>query len=661
MSNYPELKKGLLTFRELFIRGILHKSVVNGSAQFLYEMRNKQSWTEQEALKVYGIIRPYRTQLLSLGFNISVIPMIKKPKAFSQVKNSSRLIKERLIGYDKEGFVIYFPYDKLIFRAIQYIPESRYNKDKGYWQAPLSQLTAVKKFAETYNFKYTDKGRAMVNNISENLEASYRFDNIELDLPMKLKPYPFQYSGIDYSIKNKSVIIADEMGLGKTPEAIGTILGTDSFPCIVICPKSLRLNWQNEWHKFSDKKAIILTKENVKQFGRYFEHGLAHVAITNYEGARTIFTREINETRIKTGPNAGKIMQRVKMHGYEKIFKSVILDEAHEVRNNKTIRFKTIKPLMNGPEIRLALTGSPIVKSTSDLASILELIGRIEDFGGRYKFIRKYNKFKKNDYYKKEMPTNLKELNIKLRSLCFIRREKHQVAKDLPDKIRQIIKVDIDNRRDYDKAVNTFRSWMQENNYTPDRINSAMRAEILVKIGLLKQISAKGKLGAFSEFLDEVYNSGEKVVVFCWYKNTANFIKDNFKDVLLITGDVSDDEVERNKKLFQDEKSKYRIIVVTYRRGGVGHTLTAASKVAFIELGWTYKDQSQAEDRLHRIGAKNTVNAYYFIGENTIDEDIYEIIEQRRQMEKDATGGTTEIETKIGKRIANKILENDNN
>lgn len=659
--KYTELREGLKHFRLVFTKHLLPTNAIARDASFLKRVVDLNDWTQADAFRIYNIMKPYSNLLLRVGFDLKTIPSLNGKKTQKSTP-AYKLPRQKLIGYDKDAFVVYFPYEKALIFAIRRIEGAKWNQDRRYWNVPLAKLDELKLFAVQQNFKYTEKGKMMINSINDNFAASYKAEAVELDLPLKLKPYNFQSAGIDYGIKNKRIILADEMGLGKTPQAIGIVLSHDAFPCLVICPKSLRLNWQNEIHKFTDKKAIILTKSNIKFINRYSETNMGHFFITNFEGVKTLLVRDLKKTIITSGPNEGRTLTKVYLHGYEKLFKSGIIDEAHECRNHKTLRFKTIKPVMNAFTIRLALTGSPIVKGTSDLASLLELVGRIDDFGGYHKFIRNYNRMNsetvKSSQYGKMLPDKLKELNIKLRSICFIRREKFQVMKELPDKIRQVISVELDNQKEYNQALNAFRFWMDENNYTPEKIDNAMRAELLVKIGILKQLSAKGKLAAFKEFVTDVLDSGEKLVIFCWHKNIANFINENFQNVLMITGDVSDEQVEANKKLFQ-ENPDYPLLISTYKRGGVGHTLTAASKVAMIELGWTYKDQSQAEDRLHRIGQENAVNCYYFLGKNTIDEDIYRIIENRRIMEKEATGGKTEIKTNFYKELTKKLLSNE--
>lgn len=656
-NDFKELKQALEQFRELFVRKLLSPTVVNGTAPFLKTMRFKKDWPVSDALRVYNILKPYSLHLQKVGFDFKTVPEIKIgeiPRQAYYDRNS------RLVGCNQDGFIVKTPYSKEIVNALMEIDGAKWLTAHGYWAVPLSRNKEVEAFAKRFGFLVTEKGRAMFANIETNLDASYKADEVELNLPLKLPLYPFQSSGVDYCMKNKRAIVGDEMGLGKTVQGIGTVLGTDTFPCLVICPKSLRYNWQDEWAKFTDKKTMILTHKNMPQLKNYIELGLLDVAIINYEGARTLFTKEIQEIKITKGARAGKTNKKVHTWGYEKHFNSVILDEAHECRNRSTLRFKTIRPLFQDKEVRLCLTGTPIVKGPADMAALLDLVGQIEHFGGHFKFIKQYYRAKKNFFDNKQLPTNLQDLNVKLRSLCFIRREKIQVLKELPDKLRQIIKVDLDNRREYDEAMFNLQDYLLKKNVDPEKIDNAMRAEMLVLMGILKKLSARGKLSAFKEFVNEVREAGQKLIVFVWHKESARFLKEHFPGTVTVTGDDTEDEIDNNKKAFQNDPAT-KMIVLTYKKGGVGHTLTAASKVAFLELGWTWKDQGQAEDRAHRIGQKFMVNCYYFLGRNTIDERTYEIIEQRRLIEKEATGGKTDYEVKTFNQLTKDILNSINN
>ena len=200
---------------------------------------------------------------------------------------------------------------------------------------------------------------------------------------------------------------------------------------------------------------------------------------------------------------------------------------------------------------------------------------------------------------------------------------------------------------------------MAEKNYPAEQIDRALRAELLVRIGVLKQIAGRGKLAAFTEYAKEVFANGEKLIVGVWFRKTVEYIVKHFPQAVTIYGGVSDEQIEDNKKRFMTDP-ECNIIIITYKKGGIGHNLQAASRVALLELGWTSKDQDQLEDRAHRIGVVHNVNCDYFLGNGTIDEDIYKIIEGRRDLEKEATGGTQVIETTtfgdLQKALVNKLI-----
>jgi len=712
MDNFAELKVALMKFRELFLKRILPNSVVAMSKDFLHHMRITEEWRTSDALRVYNLIKPYQDKLLKIGYDFKQVPVIKM-----QVNNSNGTAPKlnKTIQYNQSEYIIFTPYVPNIINAIRNIPVRRYDTQKKLWYVPIDQSENLIHFAHAFGFTMGEKAEKIMYAVKNNLEASYNAEAVDLNIPLKMDLFPFQSSGVDYCMKNERVIIADEMGLGKTVQAIATLKGTGKLPAIVICPKSLRYNWKDEFEKFTDIKAEVLDKKLMKNLDRYLELNILEVIITNYEGVVTYFAKEIKKIhRALQGEifEGGKVqyrglgfigydktnedfremkvikinrfnvfcqvgrdpkniievpineVEKVKiikvpiLNGKQKLFKSVVLDEGHECRNKTTIRFKAIKQVFDEKLIRLILTGTPIVKGPEDLAALLELLGRIEEFGGRTAFLKTYTE--QSSYGNNNVNQNkerLKQLNVRLRSLCFIRREKFQVLSELPDKFRQIIRVDIDNRKEYDHAYLSLLSYLASAGSSSSEITRAMRAEMLVKINILKQLSAKGKISEFKEFAEQVMSQGEKLIVFSWFKETAVELLKSFPGSVSITGMDSDEQVQENKKQFM-ENPDVKMIVVSYKRGGVGHTLTASSEVAFIELGWTYKDQAQAEDRAHRIGQKNNVNCYYFLGRDTIDESIYKIIDSRRQIEKDATGGTTEIETSEFEDLVKALMNN---
>ena len=607
-----------------------------------------EQWSYNDAFRLFNLIKPYASKLKLVGFDFSTVPAVALPVARQEQRQSS----SRVVGYDGAMFVVSFPYSVEIYQAIQKVPGRLWVDAQKVWKVPLSSTVQLKHIALGFNFDIGERALQMMNNVHENLENSYSAEYIELGLPVKKTFYPFQTVGIDYGRKNRRVIVGDQMGLGKTIQGLGIALATDAFPCIVICPKSLRLNWADEWASWTNKRTMVLSHKNIKQMRPLLEAGKIDVVITNYDGIETFFVDEIKEVLITQGERAGQSYDLVKTNGLEGLFRSVILDEAHNCRNKTTLRYKCVKKVFDGKDVRVCLTGTPVVKSPADLAALLELIGRIEEFGGHYKFVKAYKDMDKRFVGVQDnskLSNQLRELNIKLRSLCFIRREKFQVLKEMPEKFRRVIRVPLDNRKEYDHALFSLQDFLASKNMSAEKIAAALKAELLVQYGLLKRLSAKGKFAAVKEFAEEVITSGEKIIVFCWFNETAEWLKNALPGAVTICGkiggrEMKDEEIQESKRLFQTDPNT-KVIVVTYGKGGEGHTLTAASKVAFIEMGWTYKDQAQAEDRAHRIGQKNDVECYYFLGEDTLDEQVYKIIEARRRIEKETTGGAEEVET----------------
>lgn len=716
MEEYIELRTALNQFRELFARKILKPEILNGKGDFLRKMRlSGEKWSDAEASKVYWIIKPYAHQLKMIGFDFARVPLVKL-----EVKRDQPVLKQ--ISFIEPYFVIHTPYRVEIIDAIRKLTGRVYHSETKTWRVPVDQAQNILDFAAKFGFIIGNKADKIIRDIHTNVADSYKAEYVELGLPLKLQLFPFQTAGADYGIRNKRVIIADEMGLGKTVQSIATVLGTQTFPVLVICPKSLRYNWKDEWEKFTTRKAEVLTAKINKQLPEYLNLGLFDVLITNYEGIISYFAKEIQEIIQPTegeifegcnvkyigDPMIGiapddprlkkmkvakverkiatvifekadkkkkipetimeipirelkkvRIIKKPILNGTEKLFRSVILDEGHECRNKTTMRYKAVRQVFIEKEVRLILTGTPIVKGPEDIGTLVELLGRIDEFGGYPEFIKTYTGFSVKEYSaqhrKRFDAARLQAMNVKLRASCFIRREKHQVLTELPDKFRQIIRVEIDNQPEYSVAWMDLMQYLVKINKSDKEIERALRAEMLVRLNILKQISARGKISAMKEFIEEALSPDEKIIVFTWFLETSATLKALFPGSVTITGSDSDEQIEINKRKFQEDQD-CRMIIVSYKRGGMGHTLTAASKVAFLEMGWTYKDQVQAEDRAHRIGQKETVNCYYFLGKDTIDEDIYKIIDARREMEKNATGGTQDIETNTVDQLTSKLI-----
>ena len=479
-------------------------------------------------------------------------------------------------------------------------------------------------------------------------------EDINYDLPnmkpfvgehyMLLQPYQYQLEGVQYAVEKKRRILGDQPGLGKTLQAICTVVKAhreaviygESFPTLVVCPAALKVNWQREFKKFAGPNAIILDDSNRQTWHSFYDckkadgSPLCEVFITNYESLKKFFVKRVSE--------GGKLtMKGILFDERVNLFKSVIIDESHKCKSGKTQQGKFVEGICKGKRFVLALTGTPVVNNNTDLIQQLKILGRLEDFGGYSRFVERYCDGPKQ-------ASNVKELNWRLWNCCFFRREKSKVLTQLPDKTRQYLQIDITNMKEYQSAESDIVKYLKQyKNASDAQVQRSMNGAVMVKMGLLKQISARGKIKAVSEFIHDVIDGGEKLIVFGYLKEVIAELKKEFPNAVTVTGSDNISQKQFAVDSFQNNPD-CKLIILNYKSGGTGLTLTASSRVAFIEFPWTFSDCEQAEDRAHRNGQKNNVNCYYFLGKDTIDKYMYDVIQTKKNIANGVTGTDDQVE-----------------
>lgn len=470
---------------------------------------------------------------------------------------------------------------------------------------------------------------------------------------MLMPPFEYQLQGVRYALDSKRCIFGDQPGLGKTLQAICTVVKAhkeaaqygECFPVLVICPASMKVSWKREFKKFAGLEATILDDSNRSSWNRFWElkrpdgEAICPVFITNFESLRTFFVKEIRNTTRFT-------LRSIVFDERIQLFRSVIIDESHRCRSSKTQQSKFIEGICRGKKWIFALTGTPVVNNNTDLIQQLKILGRLEDFAGYNAFVSRYC-----DGAQKA--SNMRELNYRLWCCCFFRREKKDVLKQLPDKTRQYITCAITNRKEYQDAENNFINYLRQyKNADDDRINRAMRGEVMVRMQTLKEIAARGKVKAVADFIHDVIDGGEKLIMFAYLKEVVMALKAEFPDAVTVTGSDNATQKQNAVDRFQNDP-ECKLIILNFKSGGTGLTLTAASRVGFIEFPWTYSDCEQAEDRAHRNGQKNAVNCYYFLGDKTIDEYMYKVIQIKKDIANEVTGTTTQIDEDVVSNVMN--------
>lgn len=545
------------------------------------------------------------------------------------------------------GYKVSFQYHPMLVKCIKRIPSARYHAADKIWEVSKNDIVYLQKmgewarnnhFVSTVYWLHDDEGI----NTYEPLPLP------ELSVPHNLliEPYDYQKQGIAYALEKKRCILGDEQGLGKTIEAIGLLTASNALPALVICPASLKINWQRELKKFGGLSAVILDDKNRAVFPHYWQtkkrdgRALGEVFICNYESLRKFFV-----TRVK---REGRFtMKSIEFSERIKMFRSVIIDESHKCKNKGTQQSKFVQGICQGKEYVLCLTGTPVVNNNIDLIQQLTIMGRLDDFGGYAKFMARYCAGLRK-------ASHLKELNYLLRKNCFIRRMKKDVLLQLPEKTRSYLVTDIDNMREYKDAERDIINYLVKyEDADDDKIQRTIRGAIMVKMGLLKQISARGKVKGAIDIIHNTIDGedGQKLIVFCYLKEVVEALRKEFKGAVSVTGDDNATQKQAAVDKFQND-ANCKLIILNYKSGGVGLTLTAASNVLFVEQPWTAADCVQAEDRAHRNGQKNAVNCVYLLGEGTIDEYMYNLIQTKKTIADGVTGTDDEVES-------HKISESD--
>lgn len=302
--------------------------------------------------------------------------------------------------------------------------------------------------------------------------------------------------------------------------------------------------------------------------------------------------------------------------------------------------------ISKGKEVVLLLTGTPVVNKPKDLIPQLYIMEMLDAFGGYKHFVNRYCSGAQE-------ASNLRELNYRLNLTCFFQREKHDVLKDLPPKTRQTILCDITNRKEYADAERDLIQYLASyRNASEEEQRRAMRGEVIVRINVLRQIGARGKVKEVKEFIDDLTATGEKLILFMNLIELGDTFKSLYPNAVVIRGGMSAEAKQASVDRFQNDPT-CMLAICNIKAAGVGLTLTASSQVAFVEFPWTFADCEQCEDRAHRIGQKSNVTCSYFLGQNTIDEHIYEIIQTKKNIAQTITGSNEQVEENVVDAIMN--------
>ena len=420
-------------------------------------------------------------------------------------------------------------------------------------------------------------------------------------------PMEHQKVAIEKLLANNKFILADDMGLGKTTAAVIASMESGAKKVLIVCPASLKINWDREIKNYTDRKVLIVEG---RKWGSTFDY-----YIINYDILKNYHTTEKSEDS-----DDFKLLVNEK-------FDLAIVDEAHYVSNTTANRTRLLNDVLDTiPKVWL-LTGTPMTSRPINYFNLLKIVDSPLTLNWQ-SYVRRYCKgYQFNVGNRKVWNTsgasNLDELRERTKAYV-LRRMKTDIL-DLPEKIITPVFVELTSKM-YDEELEEFT---RISNDKKDNETISVTLNRLMKI---RQLIAYEKIQYTCELIDKCLDQGKKVIVFTNFTISLEMIHEKYKkNSVILNGSMSKEKKQESVDKFQNE-DKIKIFISNIVAGGVGITLTAGEVVIMNDLSFVPAHHSQAEDRAYRYGQQNSVLVYYPVFENTVEKIIYNILQKKKNV-----------------------------
>lgn len=513
---------------------------------------------------------------------------------------------------------ISFDFNRKIVDELKLLNNSHFDPETKEWEVPATSLSEL-----------LDR-LCIIDDITlKFLPTESHSDKVSVDpTNYKTTPFDYQIEGIEYGLNRDRWLLLDAPGLGKTLQL--TYLAQELKEhrgvqhCLIICGiNTLKTNWKAEIEKHSDLSCRILG-QRINKKGRLVIDGVParlkqlqspideFFVITNVE---TLRDEKIIKALLKNKPNK---------------FDMILFDEIHTCKSPSSQQGHNLLKLTKA-KYRVGATGTLLLNNPLDAYVPLKWIG--EEHANytnfRYYYCNYGGPFNNQIVGFK----NLSTLKAQLEEVS-LRRTKDILH--LPPKmiINEYVEMSDAQEDFYENIKNGIIEQV-------DKVKMST-ANILAMVTRLRQATAcpsllttenipSSKMDRAIDLTDQIVSSGDKVVIFSTFKETADKLAVALSDygVVKATGDNTDDEIERAKFRFQNDDS-VKVFIGTWQKCGTGITLTAASYMIFMDTPWTDSVYTQAQDRIYRIGTNKSVTIYNLIAKDTIDERVLEIVNDKK-------------------------------
>ncbi|XP_015897937.3 uncharacterized protein LOC107431494 isoform X6 [Ziziphus jujuba] len=589
---------------------------------------NYRNYLESFPAKPIADSRPNEADALYLRSR--VLPASVPTKSNTEDEHSKELpkVSVKFFLHASGNIAAKFSYDPVVVDAFRRIPKATWNAKERLWIFPASSLSLVEK-----QLSEISGAKIQVENLDPLVHRAIaaalavpdlqdRYDRIPTSMESKL--LPFQREGVRFILRHGGrALLADEMGLGKTLQAIAVASCIrDSWPVLIMAPSSLRLQWASmiqQWLEIPPSDILVV----LSQCGGSNRGGFTIVS-TNSKG--TIHLDGLfNIISYDVVPKLQNLLMASD-------FKVVIADESHFLKNAQAKRTTASVPVIKKAQYAILLSGTPALSRPIELFKQLEALypdvfRSVHEYGNRY--------CKGGVFGIYQGASNHEELHNLMKATLMIRRLKKDVLSELPTKRRQQVFVDL-----AEKDMKQIKALFRELEVVKQKIKACKSKEEVDSLkfsekNLINKIyidSAEAKIPAVLDYLATVVEAGCKFLIFAHHQLMIDSIHQSLlkKKVGCIRIDGSTPPASRQALVtdFQ-EKDSIKAAVLSIKAGGVGLTLTAASTVIFAELSWTPGDLIQAEDRAHRIGQASSVNIYYLLANDTVDDIIWDVVQSK--------------------------------
>ena len=575
-------------------QALLALDTYDGSNNYILNLKHKKENSKSFV--------PTRSQAEYINNYKNTQPKVAKKWVKLDLYFSKKLAEDKM--YTKEPTEIYV--EKLLVE-----------KDKSYhiWGKVFS--------GETLHDFWMPKTALLKDNEVKNV-------SIEYEKYSHRPPMEHQKEAIEKLVKNKKFILADDMGLGKTTSTIVAALETGAKKILIVCPASLKINWQREIANYSDRTVYIAEGKKFSD-----EHDFV---IINYD-----ILKNFHDTKEKDNSEILKTN-----------FDLVIMDEAHMISNPQAQRTKIANDIASKSNRVWLLSGTPMTSRPMNYYNLLNLVDSPVAANWMAYAKRYCNGFQfsvgKRKVWNVTGASNLDELRERT-STHILRRLKEDVL-DLPEKIITPVYLRLKSK-DYEELMGEYFDW-----YDSKPEESSSLTVQFSKLMKVRKVIAQEKINNTIELAENIIEQGKKVIIFTNFTDTLNIIYNHFgKQAVYLDGSCSKFHRQNAVDEFQTN-DKIRVFVGNLKAAGVGITLTSAEAVIMNDLSFVPAEHSQAEDRSHRIGQKNSTSVYYPLFENTIEGAIYDILNRKKKIISTVMGDDMFDEATIIEEMLNLISKN---